>query len=135
MDGRVQPVFLGHTEAFTLNAKHDAIASELKIVIVRLLLVFMDGLSDGRVNEVLDLGTCETGSELSQRLRNDGLIFLDLFQVQIENVLTTIDVRPGHMDDLIETAWPDRSRIEGILVIRGSNHHDVLVLLEAIHLS
>ena len=71
MDGRVQPVFLGHTEAFALNTKHDAIASELKIVIVSLLLVFMNGLCDGRVHKVLDLGTCETWSELCQSLRND----------------------------------------------------------------
>ena len=60
-------------------------------------------------------------------------IFTDFVQVQLEDVFSSIDVWVRHVDFLVETSGADCSRVQSTLVVRRSDHHDVIVLLEAVH--
>ena len=95
----------------------------------------MDSLRDCCVDQVLDFSTCETWCHLSQYTGSNRLSLRYFVQIELENVLTAVDVRVGYMDLFIKTAWADRGRIQRSFVVRCTYHHYIAVLLEAIHFS
>lgn len=133
MDCRVDSISFCHAQLFTLDAHNDPVSSLVKVIHTCLFLSIMNCLSDGRVHEVLDLCTSEARRHRSQTLRVNGLISGDLAEVEAEDVLATIHVGSRHVDFLIETTWSHRCWIQGLLVIRCTNDHDLVILLEAIH--
>ena len=95
----------------------------------------MYGLSDGSIDKVFDFSTCEPWCHSRQLLGFNIVILSDFVEIKLEDVLSSVDIRVGHMDLLVEASWSDSCRIECILVISGSDHHNVFVLDEAVHLS
>lgn len=67
------------------------------------LLIFVHSLCNGRVHEVFDLRTCKAWGHLRQNFSDNIFAFLDFVQVEIKDVLPSIDVWVGHMDFFVET--------------------------------
>ena len=93
----------------------------------------MDSFRDRCVNQVLDFSACETWCHLSQNAGSNRLCLRYFVQVELEDVLTAVNVRVGYVDLFIKTAWADCCRIQRSFVVSCSDHHDVLVFLEAVH--
>jgi len=73
------------------------------------LLVLVDCLSDGSVDEVLDLCPREARTHLGKHLGNHVCAVCDLVQVEVENVDSSIDVGVGNVDFFVEPSRSDRS--------------------------
>ena len=133
MDCRVDSISFCHAQLFTLDAHNDPVSGLVKVIHACLFFPVMNCLGDGRVNEVLNLCASEARRHRGEALRVNGLVPRDLAEVEAEDVLATIHVRSRHVDFLIETTWSHRCWVQGLLVIRCTNDHDLVILLEAIH--
>ena len=58
----------------------------------------------------------------------------NLVEIDLEDVSSTVDIRPRHVDYLIKTTWSNCCRIQRVLMIRGSDDEDAIILFETIKL-
>jgi len=134
MDRGVKPFFFRHRKLLALNPHHDAVASILKVDHFSFLFAEMDCLCNRCINQVFNLCAREPGSHRRKLHRLNRLIVGDIMQVQVEYVSATIHVGKRNMNLLIKAARSDGGRVKRVLVVGGSNNHNIHVLLKPVHL-
>jgi hypothetical protein len=66
----------------------------------------VNSFSDRGVYEVFDFSSCEAGRHLSESLGRNFVAPSNLVQVELEYVLSSVDVGMGNVDFLVKPAWP-----------------------------
>jgi len=135
VDGSAHPFLIAYSEALSFDAHHDSVSRKLKVILVSFLLASMNSLRDCSVHKILNLSSREPRRHQSPVVGLNIVFVGNLVKVELKDVLSTIDVRMGNVDLLVKSARSSGCSVEAVFVVGGADDHDVLVLLEAIHLS
>ena len=94
----------------------------------------MNRFSNSSVDQVFDLGASEAWCHLSKQLGYYAVVHCDLVKVQLEDVLSAIDVWVRYMDLFVEATRSHSCWIKASFVVSGSNNHYIFVFIKTIHL-
>ena len=100
----------------------------------RHLLFEVNCFGDRRIYKVFNFCSCEARRHLGQVAGVHFGRLCNFIQVQLEYVFAPFDVRIWHMNFLVKSSCSGRCWIQTIWVIGSSNNHDILILLETVHL-
>lgn len=134
--GRLLEFGLGAVRVPLLAAHRGFVECELDVVVVGGVLALEDGVDQGLVDHVGDLGAAHAGG-----LARDLVQFVlgvtcegALAHLVFEHVFAPVFVGQRDFKSAVEAPGPQERLVERVNEVGGADHEDVLVLAEAVHL-
>eukprot|EP00038_Savillea_parva_P002189 m.111489 g.111489 ORF g.111489 m.111489 type:complete len:439 (-) comp10753_c1_seq1:45-1361(-) len=131
---RITLLFLAHDHGFALGAHHDLVFRELKLFHGNQTLVTTGRKQRSFVHQVRQVSTRETGRATGNQHRLHPIGQRHFLHVNLENLLTTDDVRQPDNDLAVKATRAEQRRIQYVRTVGGGNHDNAFVALEAVHL-
>mmetsp|Transcript_38632 Transcript_38632/g.92745 ORF Transcript_38632/g.92745 Transcript_38632/m.92745 type:complete len:239 (+) Transcript_38632:807-1523(+) len=121
-------------EGTALQACDDAVSGVVDLVLRDGLLV-PARREDGRfIHQILQISPTEARCALGNVHERDVLSKLLVLDVDLENLLTALDIWQAHRDTAVKTARPEECIVQNIRTVRRCHDDDAGVARKAIHL-
>ena len=125
---------VGKHRGLALLAGDDDLHRLLKIVLRGALATLADGTQGALVDDVGQVGARGTGRGAGNRGQVDRRLRLHALGMQLEDVLTTSQVRQLNGNAAIKAAGAQQGRVKAVGTVGGSEDDDTLMVIEAVHL-
>ena len=134
MVSRELPCLVGHLLALFLGSHGDLQDRFLDLIICDEALAPADSHERRLIHQVLQIGSCKAGRSLRDGIEVD--IVSERFPagVDLQDRLTTADVRKSHVNLPVEAAGTQQRIVENIRAVRRRHNDDAVVVPETVHL-
>ena len=127
-------LLVGDDLILAFEAAHDAVDGCQEVLLRNEFLVVARSDQRGFVADICNVGTRESGGLAGQERPVELRIELQRTQVDVENLLTFLDVGQSHLDLAVETAGAHQRLVEDVGTVRGRKDDHARIGLEAVHL-
>ena len=134
MIGNDEFLFLGKDAVFFLIAGDDNLDTLLKVCLSGKTSAVTDCTKRCLVDDVCKLCSGGSGGSFCNVVEVYVICDLDLFRMNLQNLLTALEVRKLYWNPAVETARTKKSRVKGIRTVGGCQNNNALGTVETIHL-